>query len=217
MEKKNSPCDTLVLTLQMIYKHIGTIVFGHVLAYLPETVNTLMGRCERKYDCCYHTFCIFHKLTFRHLSKYCYFETILQSLPFCSANEEMFGLRERTKASYPAVYMMGNFYITLAKIFCVMCGLVICYFLIANSQVVKLFAQPSNILGPMIVVFFASLEISNHFINSTGLLGDTVVFAYSTDMEIQEKYKEIEPFSCPDAVRDVMNEVKGDISYIFDQ
>jgi hypothetical protein len=87
--------------------------------------------------------------------------------------------------------MMGNFYMTLAKIFCVMCALMACYFLIANSEIVQSFTNSANILGPMLVVLLASLEVSNHFLNSTGLLGDTVVFAYSTDMEIQYKYKEV--------------------------
>jgi hypothetical protein len=100
----------------------------------------------------------------------------------------MFGLRQRTKGILPDIYMMGNFYITLAKIFCVMCGLIICYFLIGNSNASEVFSQPLNLLGPMIVVFFASLEISNHFMNSTGLLGDAVVFAYSTDLEVQKNH-----------------------------
>jgi hypothetical protein len=52
---------------------------------------------------------------------------------------------------------MGNFYITLAKIFSVMCGLIICYFLIGNSNVSDIFNSPINILGPMVVVFLASL------------------------------------------------------------
>lgn len=70
----------------MIAKHIGTIVFGHVLAYIPETLNTMLGRCEKKCGCCYNVACLVHRCTFRHLTKYCYFETILQSLSFCPAN-----------------------------------------------------------------------------------------------------------------------------------
>jgi hypothetical protein len=53
--------------------------------------------------------------------------------------------------------MMGNFYITLAKIFCVMAGLIICYFLIANSNVAVIFEKTINLAGPLIVVFFGSL------------------------------------------------------------
>ena len=85
----------------MVATHIGTIVFGHVLAYIPETFNTMLGRIERKNACCYNVFCLWHRCTFRHLTKYCYIETILQSLPFCPANREMFGLRQRTKAILP--------------------------------------------------------------------------------------------------------------------
>jgi|688.fasta_scaffold987748_1 hypothetical protein len=94
----------------------------------------------------------------------------------------MFGLRQRTKGILPELYMMGNFYITLAKIFCVMLGLIICYFLMANSNVAVIFEKTVNLVGPLVVVFFGSLEISNHFMNSTGLVGDTIVFAYSADL-----------------------------------
>lgn len=69
----------------------------------------------------------------------------------------MFGLRQRTKALVPEIYMMGNFYITIAKIVCVMVGLILCYFLIANSSVAHIFEKPVNIIGPLAVVFFASL------------------------------------------------------------
>jgi uncharacterized membrane protein len=130
----------------------------------------------------------------------------------------MFGLRQRTKAFLPDAYMMGNFYITLAKIFCVMCGLIICYFLMANSNVSEVFKQPINLLGPLVVVFFVSLEISNHFMNLTGLMGDTVVFAYTADMEIQKnEFGKYEPASCPESIRGIMNELKkSNSSYIYE-
>ena len=38
-------CSSLCLTFTMVIRHIGTIVFGHILAYIPETLNTMMGRC----------------------------------------------------------------------------------------------------------------------------------------------------------------------------
>lgn len=42
---KNDMClDTLLLTFKMIVTHIGTISFGHVLAYNPEIVNTILGK-----------------------------------------------------------------------------------------------------------------------------------------------------------------------------
>lgn len=121
----------------------------------------------------------------------------------------MFGLRQRTKSLLPELYMMGNFYITLAKIFCVMAGLIISYFLIANSKSSHVMERVTNLIGPLVVVFFGSLEISNHFMDSTGLVGDTIVFAYSADLEVQKKnYGELEPFSCPDSIKDIFHEVK---------
>jgi len=38
--------------------------------------------------------------------------------------------------------------------------------------------------------------------NITGLVGDTIVFMYTVDIEIEKKdYGETEPFSCPRDVR----------------
>ena len=142
----------------------------------------MLAKIEKKSPWCYNIICFCHRFTFRHLTKYSYFETILQSLSFCPANTEMFGLRQRTKGILPELYMMGNFYITLAKIFCVMLGLIICYFLMANSNVAVIFEKTVNLAGPLIIVFFGSLEISNHFMNSTCLVGDTILFAYSADL-----------------------------------
>lgn len=72
-EREEGCCDNLSLTLKMICRHIGTIVFGHVLAYIPETVNTMLGRVEKKSPWCYNILCLWHRCTFRHLTKYCYF------------------------------------------------------------------------------------------------------------------------------------------------
>jgi hypothetical protein len=133
----------------------------------------------------------------------------MQSLSFPAANREMFKLRQRTKGSFPEIYMMGNFYITLAKIFSVMCGITICYFLIAHSSASSIFDSPINLLGPLITTLFASLEISNHFMNSTGLIGDIIVFAYFADLEIERNfYGDLKPYSCPESVYEIINGVK---------
>ncbi len=46
--------------------------------------------------------------------------------------------------------MMGNFYITLAKIFIVMFSIVFCYFLIIQSKAI-IFAKITNMIAPIIV------------------------------------------------------------------
>lgn len=53
--------------------------------------------------------------------------------------------------------MIGNFYETLTKVFSVMSGLIICYFLIGNSELSHIFGYPTNILGPMFVTLLGSL------------------------------------------------------------
>jgi hypothetical protein len=169
----------------------------------------MLGRCEKSSASCYNIFCFCHRVTFRLLTKYCYFETVMQSLSFSAANREMFRLRQRAKGELPEIYMMGNFYITLAKIFSVMCGLILCYFLMAHSDASQIFSQPINLLGPLVAVFFASLEISNHFMNSTGLMGDTVVFAYIADVEIEKHfYSDSKAYSCPESVSTIINGIR---------
>lgn len=70
----------------MMVRHIGTIVHGFIIAYIPETLNTLISRFEGKSALCYHVLCLWHKFTIRDLSKFCYFQTILQSFQFGIAN-----------------------------------------------------------------------------------------------------------------------------------
>lgn len=90
-------CDTLWITFKMIFYHIGTISHGHFLAFVPEIGNIILGNCEKWNPLCYYAACFWHCLTLKRFTKYCYFQTILQSLEFSSANREMFGLRKRTK------------------------------------------------------------------------------------------------------------------------
>jgi hypothetical protein len=72
-QKKSICCDTLLLTLKLIYRHIGTIIFGHVIAYIPEILNTLVSRLQLYNPCCYHTCCLLHEGIIKYLTKYCYF------------------------------------------------------------------------------------------------------------------------------------------------
>jgi hypothetical protein len=72
-EREETFCDSLCLTFKMMCRHIGTIAFGHILAYIPETLNTMMGRCEKSNACCYNVFCFCHRIAFRMYTKYCYF------------------------------------------------------------------------------------------------------------------------------------------------
>ena len=100
-DEEKGCCSTFGKTLKYCIRHIGTIVYGHILAYIPETLNTKIGSCEKSCSCLYNVFCFCHRLTFRQLTKYCFIQTTLQSLSFCSSNREMFGLRTRTKATLP--------------------------------------------------------------------------------------------------------------------
>ncbi len=74
----------------MLFKHIGTVAFGFVNAYIPEEINAILKRCEDTCTPCYKCVCCCHRFTLRQLSKYGYCQTILQSQSFCSANSEAF-------------------------------------------------------------------------------------------------------------------------------
>ena len=166
----------------MVIKHIGSISFGSILGLIPETFNHYLERIERHSACFYFLFFCWHKYMVRYLSKYSFFQVILQSFSFLDANKEMFGLRQRAKKVVPQIYMIGNFYITLCKTCCVIIGLIVCYFLIGNSHLSYIFGSTKALIGPLIIVFIGSLEISNHFLNLAGLVGDTIIFLYFTDI-----------------------------------
>lgn len=69
--------------------------------------------------------------------------------------------------------------------------------------------HPVNIAGPLIFIFLAALQISNHFMNLTGLVGDTLVFMYTVDLEIEKKnYGEMQPHSCPEKILEIINDIR---------
>ena len=54
--------------------------------------------------------------------------------------------------------------------------------------------------------------------DTTGLIGDTLVFMYAVDVEIEKKnYGEMEPYSCPESIREIIREVKAGNTYVYDE
>ena len=47
-DEEKGCCSTFGKTLKYCIRHIGTIVYGHILAYIPETLNTKIGSYERQ-------------------------------------------------------------------------------------------------------------------------------------------------------------------------
>ena len=59
-----------------------------------------------------------------------------------------------------------------------------------------------------------SLEIATHFFNCVGLVGDTLVFMYAVDLEIEKSFfGELQPYSCPPTVREIINNVRINDEY----
>ena len=54
-----------------------------------------------------------------------------------------------------------------------------------------------------------SLEIATHFINISGLVGDTLAFMYAVDFEIEKSYYgRMEVNSCPPEIKEIIMYVK---------
>lgn len=111
----------------------------------------MINRCERNSAKCYSVCCCCHKCCLRWLSKYSHSETILQSLAFQPASKEMYALRQKTKSILPDLYMMGNFYITLAKVLIVCFGILISYILLVQDKP-DIFSNLWNLFGPLAVI-----------------------------------------------------------------
>lgn len=73
----------------------------------------------------------------------------MYSQPFCKASHTIRNIRQAAKHTFPELYMIGNFYITLIKIFIILVGIVICYFLIAQHP--QRYTDSLNLLAPLIV------------------------------------------------------------------
>lgn len=75
----------------------------------------------------------------------------MYSSSFCKASSQVKDIRLTAKHTFPELYMIGNFYITLMKIFIVLTSLIICYFLIAQEKA-QLYSKILNLLAPLIVI-----------------------------------------------------------------
>lgn len=104
--------------------------------------------------------------------------------------------------------MMGNFYITMSKIFIIMSALALNYILLAQAKE-DLMKNVLNLIAPLLVTLFGSLEIAGHFMNTTGLVADTITFMYTADLEIEKKhFGEMNPYSCPFEVEEIIHQIK---------
>jgi hypothetical protein len=68
--------------------------------------------------------------------------------PFCRASSSVRNMRVTAKHTFPELYMIGNFYITLMKIFIILLSLITTYFLIVYNDS---FTGSLNLIGPMLV------------------------------------------------------------------
>lgn len=113
---------------------MGTIVFGAVLTYFPDWFNSVMTACEERAEGCYSLFCYCHKLMCQSLSKYCYMGTIMYGHSFCRANGAIRNIRATAKHTFPELYMIGGFFVTLMKIFVMLITITMAYFLIVGHS-----------------------------------------------------------------------------------
>lgn len=142
--------NNLLPSVGLSFRHMGTIVFGWILAYIPESLNVLLHQCEEKAESCYRIFCLCHKCLCESLSKYCYVGTIMYSESFCKSSRIVRDVRVTAKHTFPELYMIGNFYITLMKIFTLLVSIIVCYFLIAEHP--KEYTQTLNLIAPLVVL-----------------------------------------------------------------
>ena len=68
--------------------------------------------------------------------------------PFCRASASIKNIRATAKHTFPELYMIGSFYVTLMKIFIILVGLITIYLLIiVHSE----FSGSMNYIAPLIV------------------------------------------------------------------
>lgn len=126
--------DGLLPTLSMSFKHFGTIVFGSILTYYPDTLNEWMHACEESAEGCYSLWCCCHRYLCANLSKYGYLGTVMYGQSFCKASRSITRIRALAKHTFPQLYMMGNLYVTMMKIFTILVTIIVAYFLIISHN-----------------------------------------------------------------------------------
>lgn len=72
---------------------------------------------------------------------------------FCRASNSIKNIRAVAKHTFPELYMIGSFFVTIMKIFIILLTMIMAYFMIiTNSK----FSGSMNYIGPLLVVFLVS-------------------------------------------------------------
>jgi hypothetical protein len=69
---------------------------------------------------------------------------------FCGAGSVMSEIRAFSKVHFRELYMVGNFYITIIKLFAVLLGLIICYFALMEAEP-DYYYNAINLIAPLVV------------------------------------------------------------------
>ena len=109
----------------------------------------MITSCEDKHESCYNVCCCCHKYLCDALSKYCYIGTIMYGHSFCRASTSIKNIRAVAKHTFPELYMIGSFFVTIMKIFIILLTMIMAYFMIiTHSQ----FSGSMNYIGPLLVL-----------------------------------------------------------------
>ena len=130
---------------------MGTIIYGSVVAWVPEFLNILSHKCEDSSELCYSMCCCIHKCFCQHISKYSYISTVMYSFSFSQAGQSIKETRAIAKHTFPELYMVGNFFITFMKVFSTLTNLIICFYLM-NMQNAR-YTQFIHMIAPLIVTY----------------------------------------------------------------
>lgn len=103
---------------------------------------------SEKHEDCYNLCCVCHKYVCTSLSKYAYIGTIMYGHSYCRASRSIKNVRAIAKHTFPELYMLGSFFVTIMKIFIISINMMVAYFIIViNSH----FSGSLNYFGPLIV------------------------------------------------------------------
>jgi len=104
---------------------------------------------SEKHEECYTVCCCCHKYVCNSLSKYAYIGTIMYGHSYCRASSSIKNIRSIAKHTFPELYMLGSFFVTIMKIFIISVTMLISFFIILTNNH---YSGSLNYFGPLIVL-----------------------------------------------------------------
>lgn len=195
-DKATIGTGTVTWSLKTVtWYHMGTAAFGALIIAIIKTIRAIIAYIQRKaaksnnrilmvvmsaLQCCMWVL----EKCMKFLNKNAYIQTAIYGYSFCWAAKCAFFLILRNIMRVFAVSMVGDFILTLGKVFISVFTTFIAYLALSANQ-----GEINGFVSPLIFVFILSWFVASMFTEIFGMGIETILMCFIADEEMFEPEK----------------------------